>query len=1022
MIIKKLTLSAFGPYAGTEITDFTQYMGKVFLITGDTGAGKTSIFDGITYALFGCASGSVRESDTLRSQHSPEGADSYAELTFEENGKEYTVYRSTDSKKKSDCRLRCNDGSYWEGIRELKEVIPSIIGFEYKSFCRISMLAQGEFDQFLRMNSADREATLRKMFHTERYEKFKALLKAENDRCSAKLSETEGLFLSELREEPLENISEADLSLAEADKILAALGEKQLEAEQLHADAEQSIQQLDKEISSISGKIAAATSHNKAIEAYEKAAEQLRILEEQSAHFGQLSEQLEQLNSAAEIRPIYDNRQSLAEQLETAKENLDTAKQSEISAVKAQAEAAENKQLAQSKSARLSENEQSIALLKQLLPKFDEVEKARNEVNELLPKLEDISVQQQENCEAAQAAVQQREQLTAQLAEEEKNAARIELLQAQQATEQKIMDSINQLKANVEDMQEKAMLCSDAIQHHNQAEEACSSAELLYHETAAAYHRNAAATLAQLLRENPDSPCPVCGSTEHPQLCAECENAPSQKELEQAHKQWKQQQSVLDKAAATLSTAKANYAAAKKSVQEGCHELFGEQYDESAISQHIAAALEQHGSIMRDISSQLESSESSLELLPKLREDILNADKLAARCEITAKQLEKQYGEISALLAKKTAIAETKAAELDGKSRSETESSISALDAENNEIRNAQSTAEQALSLAEKALVNAQNDIKHCTETTEKLAEQLKTADVQLKTAISRNGFSDEAQLCSLFSEKQQREALAESIAEYNNSVTAGKAAVNACRENLPENEEKQDTTELLQQEENLKSRRDKARESSSAAGIEVSRLDSKIQRIRLLSESGREEAMLARNMSLLYKSTAGQGVLKISLERYIQGQMFDRVLEKANERLIHMSDGRYRFERSTAASRTAGLDINIVDNHAGSRCSRDVSTLSGGERFFASFALAIGLSDFTLEQEGGRRSDMLFIDEGFSALDTNTFELALEVINKISAQNRMVGIVSHVKEIQQHFPERRIYVQKTRNGSHIVQ
>ena len=135
------------------------------------------------------------------------------------------------------------------------------------------------------------------------------------------------------------------------------------------------------------------------------------------------------------------------------------------------------------------------------------------------------------------------------------------------------------------------------------------------------------------------------------------------------------------------------------------------------------------------------------------------------------------------------------------------------------------------------------------------------------------------------------------------------------------------------------------------------------------------------------------------------------------------MSEGRYRFERRSVnenARSTAGLDINIIDNNAGASCTRDVSTLSGGERFLASFSLAIGLSDFALEQGGAHHSDVLFVDEGFSALDENTFELALEVINKISAQNRMVGIVSHVKEIQQRFPDRRIYIEKGRQGSRI--
>ena len=164
MKIKKLTLSAFGPYAGTETADFTPFDGKVFLITGDTGAGKTSIFDGITFALFGETSGSVRGKKTLRSQHAEPNAKSYAELIFEDSGNEYTVYRATENKKKSDCRLSCSDGGYWEGDREVSPKIAEIIGFDHEAFCRISMLAQGEFKKFLKSDSEEKSVILGNLF------------------------------------------------------------------------------------------------------------------------------------------------------------------------------------------------------------------------------------------------------------------------------------------------------------------------------------------------------------------------------------------------------------------------------------------------------------------------------------------------------------------------------------------------------------------------------------------------------------------------------------------------------------------------------------------------------------------------------------------------------------------------------------------------------------------------------------------------------------------------------------------
>ena len=169
-----------------------------------------------------------------------------------------------------------------------------------------------------------------------------------------------------------------------------------------------------------------------------------------------------------------------------------------------------------------------------------------------------------------------------------------------------------------------------------------------------------------------------------------------------------------------------------------------------------------------------------------------------------------------------------------------------------------------------------------------------------------------------------------------------------------------------------------------------------------------------------LERAICGKGAERIAFETFIQMRMFKGVLQRANDRLKVMSGGRYEFELRTQNVRgnaSEGLDINMIDNNSSRTRRRDVSTLSGGERFMASFALAIGLSDYTLQRGGNKQSDMLFVDEGFSSLDSSTFEMALNVIQGISAGRRMIGLVTHIDGIKQYFKESQIYVHKGKAG-----
>ena len=235
--------------------------------------------------------------------------------------------------------------------------------------------------------------------------------------------------------------------------------------------------------------------------------------------------------------------------------------------------------------------------------------------------------------------------------------------------------------------------------------------------------------------------------------------------------------------------------------------------------------------------------------------------------------------------------------------------------------------------------------------------------------------------------------------------------------------------TDLSQYEEQLAELSARRNDISEQAGALVKKRDGLCQSRESISERAKDlaaktahAAMLEKLVNIIGGKSDVRAAGKISLERYVQGRMLDKVLVRANDRLSELSGGRYRLVRSDTGERrssAAGLDIVVEDLNKGENALRSVASLSGGEEFLASFALAVGLSDYTMELNGGVSTGLLFVDEGFSSLDENTFSTAMNVLNEISGDNRTIGVVSHVREVRERFPENaQIIVKKSRRGS----
>ncbi len=1021
MKIEKLTLSAFGPYAGEETVDLTPYMGKVFLITGDTGAGKTTIFDGITFVLFGKTSGSVRDVKTLRSQHADPKAKSFARLTFTVGERTYTAYRATEAKKKSDHYLSDDIGGYWERNDEIGDKIYELTGFDYESFCRVSMLAQGEFDKFLRLDSKDREKTLRRLFGTELYERYAALLKCEADAAEERIKELRRDFNTTLGDEPLD-IADERRTLDFAAEIFEGLSLKERAAKERAETAGTEIEWLDRAISELAAEKNAALQHNKALDELYSARAQCAALSEKVDDISEKTQLLERRNRAAELRSAYGEAVNLRARVIECAATISELSDEAEEALAEKTAAQEEKRLCDKEKPRIEQLSAEIARLNSLLPQFRQAEEAKAEAEALLPEIEKTQAAAERCAEDIKESTALCEKLTGELAEAERLYAQTEPLRTKCEALEKTVTDIESLYEAIEESREAWERLSEAKTVCDVAGTLCERAEQDYHETAAAYHLNAAAMLAERLRDGSEKCCPVCGSAEHPKLAELPDSAPTEKELNAAEKLWKKEQTALNKAEKAVSSATAEYMKKSGRAEDKYSALFKETLDKEHCGERLAALKCETDRKLHENNACLSECEKTGAKIPKLRDGIKSAQESIKRLSNESEALKKQLSVLQSEYAARSAVAKEKMSALGGDTLQSVQRKSEDAAKAREELALRCEKAEKTLSDTEKAYTAAITELGSARSQKEASEKELSAAEERLETAMKKQGFSDEKELCDSFCEKAERDRLSDEIAKYRAAVAVAEATLKKCADAVTD-EQRADIDVLSDKESALQAERNERRIEQTEAATEHSRLSDKAKRLTALYENSAEAAKNAAGMKRLYQVTAGQSGSKVSLERYIQGQLFDRVLDRANDRLFHMSDGRYRFERRSVnenARSTAGLDINIIDNNTGSKGVRDVSTLSGGERFLASFSLAIGLSDFALEQGGAKRSDVLFVDEGFSALDENTFELALEVINKISAHNRMVGIVSHVKEIQQRFPDRRIYIEKGRQGSRI--
>jgi exonuclease SbcC len=927
----KLTLSAFGPYAGETVLELEKLgKGGLYLVTGDTGAGKTTLFDAITYALYDHSSGGVREGAMLRCKYADPKTPTFVELEFEVNGVRYTVRRNPEytrpkvrgegfTAEKADATLTYADGR--PPVTKAKDVtaaVQEIIGLDYSQFSQIAMIAQGQFTKLLNASTEERSRIFRKLFRTQRYARLQDRLQEEasrlNQQRTAQNAKLDSL-LSGVQYAPddpdaaalaaLSAQTEPETTLA----LLDALLTRQTAAQETAAAA---LKQTETELDGLQQQLGAA-----------RQAAQLAA---------QLTEKQAALAAAV---PALE-----AARTESARHAGDAAQLDALTGQVTQAKAA------------LSAYDALDALCREQKQAADAAQLARAQAAKKRAQLETLAAQltaDEQALAALEAAPTQKLALETQEKELAQRGEALATLQSRLAACQKLA--------------QKARRAQEA---YRTAAEAKAQAHARRDALDKAFLDAQAGVLARELTEG--APCPVCGSTHHPAKAQLPRTAPTQAQVDAA----KQEADTADALAQTASTAaqSANAAAdeARRSLRRDAESLLPQRFTapdgpvqltfalmttvlaEEADALHTAqaectAALRQAEADCARRTALDADRQARTRQRPALEQAASDADRTAAAQSARADALERQ-------------ITDQRAA-LPCPQRADAQAALDALEAKRRTFRTGMEQAEAALLRAQQTHAAA-------------------------KAAV-------DALLA-------QQAAAAKAVPEQPLEVLqARQAELSAARTALRE-QAQQLAAQLLPNR--------TAAENYRAAAAARAALEQRWQWVSALA------------------ATAG-GTLtskqKIKLEAYIQMNYLDRILRHANTRLMQMTAGQYELERIGAENQRSqsGLDLGVIDHYNGTR--RSVKTLSGGESFKASLALALGLSDEVQSAAGGIRLDTLFLDEGFGSLDDESLEQAMRVLAGLTEGDRLVGIISHVGALKDRI-DRQVVVRKGRTGGSTVE
>lgn len=1020
----ELTVSAFGPYAG-EVSLPLEQLGShgLFLITGDTGAGKTSIFDAICFALFGEVSGSQRAADQLRSDFAKPQAETFVRLRFTHAGEEYAIHRTPKyerPKKRGSGTVTQNanavltrpDGSTVAGATAVTEEVERILGVGCQSFKQISMIAQGEFMKLLTADSRTRAEIIRRVFHTEPLVWLQKQIKAEflesNKKCAdtqrAAAQYAEGFRLEEGLPDDMELPALLDAVRRQNTEDEAQLAADTARLEQLRAAQTRAIEAVVK-----------AQRDNEMREKWRAAQVQREKLEAQKPEAEQQAQRLARARQARDmVLPQWNTWQ--AEQMR--------AQQLHDSVVR-------RGQAVQQLEDRTPQVQQAFAQARQAEPRVSELEREITRLTDAQAQ----AVRWKQACAQAEQAQKQVQQLRKQAQDKagQRDAGnkRVEQLRAQIEAFHEIPAALERTRAGFKQSQaaEKQLSaalalfdaqaqCTEQLAQEQKAylklEHAFVQAEQQYRDGELAWNRGQAGILAQSLEAG--MPCPVCGSTEHPHPAQLEHSVPTEQQLKQLRQEMEQCRERYQAQSTRFSAARWKEEAAADAVHRALEQLFESAEKTRAEVEYALNGQRRTTAELLEQGKQLAEREKQGEALRETLQKLLESQ---PKLEAAARQAEQALQKAEAQAAGAAASAQELRAAIPFDNVDVLPAQLNTRQTERDCLSRQIEDSRKAWESHQRALAAAQEAQKTETEQWKQCEQAAQAAEQAWKAALTQAGFATGQAYQDALLPSEEQTALEKRVQQFEQQLAAALSL-----ETEYEAAAKQIVPADLEQLAQARTQAEQAcRDCEGAVHNRTERLRANTEILQRMGQVQAQQADLERQTAALRElSQTANGELagkqKLMLEQYVQAAYFERVLQRANLRLRDMTQGRYEMQRRRKAENNrsqSGLDIDVMDYYTGK--TRSVKTLSGGESFLGALALALGMSDVIQSYAGGVRVETVFIDEGFGSLDSTALEQAISVLTRLSDGDRLIGIISHVTELKDRV-NRQIVVGRGASGS----
>lgn len=1071
----KLVMQAFGSYGNRTEIDFEKPDQNLFLITGNTGSGKTTIFDAIVFALYGEASSNANKKNgaELQSQFVEIGTEPFVSLTFsEKNGTEidlYTVKRiprhirplkrgSGEKMVSEEVSLTMPDGSEYSQ-KETDAKLLEIVGLTKEQFMQVAMIAQGEFMELLRAKSDDKKMIFRKLFHTGLYEEIKnefAVRKKEKQaeidqirmRCIAEISRTElpedSEYTAFLKEKKKELEKSKDFSVTVLEQFLEKLELLCEELSKRTKEAKKIVQKRSQERDHARDAAAKASQLLKFFVQLEEAEKTLQILKSQEETTIKQQELAVQIEDAWEVQAVYQRFSDCKKTLETLRSDL----QKQMEQLPKLTE--DTKLCIQNtKDAKHQQEEELAAFtkteekVKKAMEVFAKLETAKQDVIQKEKAVQNAEEKEaeiktkKEHLERQQEAWKERSQ---QLAQAEKNFA---FWQAKQKdfglleTEfSRAEQTANEYKIQKQTTEKRRLAYQKASQEFEEK-------NAVYEQKRKIFLNAQAGFLAQELRDG--CPCPVCGSLEHPSPCKleEAHQNLTKEMIEELSLQAEQLRGKQEQAAAAAEAAgslleekQKNAGESFKHLRSRAEEVLGTEAipdfrkmtdsDNKTDPEKIRADfLEQMKKEFSHQSEQLKTEGRQLQKEVKEYQMLLSAlTKAEEQKEQFQEKLEqsaKETADAKTALERSRVMLESLEGSKDYSNQQEAKAAYEKAGTAKKEKDVLAMRAEDRLQKAQEQENRAQTLIaKYKKEIPQQMEEQKIRQQTYRKILEEKHFIEEEWMELTGTYTKTQVQKWKQDAQNHGRQKAAAESLINSARAAIGEQPKP-----VLEELEKTSAAAEAAWKESQHVlerWQETWRIDQKVcQALKPQMEERSEVMHQYEKLNGLYQLLSGNRKnSRMDIETYVQRHYLEQILEAANQRFQDMSAGQFELRMcdidKAGTGKNRGLDLMVYSAVTGK--VREVRTLSGGESFMAALSLALGMADQIQESSAAINLDMMFIDEGFGSLDEHSRDQAVKVLQNMAEGEKLIGIISHVTELKQEI-EDQLIVTKDDQGSH---